>query len=187
MVRHQQPQRRQPLRAEGNHLFSVTQYGSAEGNYEPGSPQSGSLGNQELLVDASGGSTIVVWPRSLSTSDQQQVFDHAKANGWAIVRGDEQGQVTTSNLFVRMKGASSSYQGGYTPTSERAGVPCYFDDNPTAKRWYEVTGDKYVASAKNIGAGAPQGVNCTLAELLDGSCLQELKSHIESTGGSYQA
>jgi hypothetical protein len=107
--------------------FSVTQYGSADGTYQPGSPQSASLGNQELLVDASGGSTIVVWPRSLSTDDQQQVFDHAKANGWAIIRGDEQGQVTTANLFVRMKGASSSYQGGYTPTSQRAGVPCYFN------------------------------------------------------------
>jgi hypothetical protein len=99
----------------------------------------------------------VVWPRSLSADDQQQVFDHAKTNGWAIIRGDEQGQVTTANLFVRMKGASSSYQGGYAPTSERAGVPCYFNDNPSAKRWHQVTGDKYVASAKNIGAGAPQG------------------------------
>jgi hypothetical protein len=167
--------------------FSVTQYGSAEGTYQPGSPQSGSLGNQELLVDASGGSTIVVWPRSLSADDQQQVFDHAKTNGWAIIRGDEQGTVTTSNVFVRMKGASPSYQGGYAPTSERAGVPCYFDDNPSAKRWHEVTGDTYVASAKNIGSGAPQGVNCSVSELVDDSCLQQLKSHIKSTGGSYQA
>jgi hypothetical protein len=137
--------------------FSVTRYGSAAGTHAPGSPRSASLGNQELLVDASGGSTIVAWPRSLSTDDQQQVFDHAKANGWAILRGDQQGQVTTANLFVRMKGASPSYQGGYTPTSERAGVPCYFDDNPTARRWHQVTGDQYVASAEHIGSGAPQG------------------------------
>lgn len=150
----------------------------------PGRPP---LGNQELLVDASGGSTIVVWPRSLSTDDQQQVFDHAKANRWAILRGDQQGQVTTANLFVRMKGASPSYQGGYTPTSERAGVPCYFDDNPTARRWHQVTGDQYVASAEHIGSGAPQGVTCTVAELVDDSCLKQLESHTESTGGSYQA
>jgi hypothetical protein len=66
-------------------------------------------------------------------------------------------------------------------------VPCYFDDNPTAKRWHQVTGDQYVACAKTIGSGAPQGVNCTVAELVDDSCLKQLKSHIESTGGSYQA
>jgi hypothetical protein len=66
-------------------------------------------------------------------------------------------------------------------------VPCYLDDNPTAKRWHQVSGDKYVASPKNIGSGAPQGVNCSVAELVDGTCLKELKSHIESTGGSYQA
>jgi hypothetical protein len=46
---------------------------------------------------------------------------------------------------------------------------------------------QYVASAKTIGSGAPQGVNCTVVELVDDSCLKQLKSHIESTGGSYQA
>ncbi len=33
-----------------------------------------------------------------------------------------------------MKGTSESYQGGFTPTADRAGVPCYFDDNPTATK-----------------------------------------------------
>jgi hypothetical protein len=61
------------------------------------------------------------------------------------------------------------------------------NDNTSAKRWHQVSGDKYVASAKNIGAGAPQGVNCTVVERVDDSCLQQLKSHIQSTGGSYQA
>jgi hypothetical protein len=168
-------------------FISLTQYGSAVGSYEPGQPETASLGNDELLVDASGGSTIVVWPRSLSTSDQQKVFAQASDNGWAIIRGDEQGPVTTSNLFVREKGSSPSYQGGYTPTSQRPGVPCYFNDNPTATHWHQVTGDQYVASAQNIGPSAPQGVNCSVAQFLDDSCLHELQSYIASTGGSYQA
>ncbi len=64
-------------------------------------------------------------------------------------------------------------------------VPCYFDDNPTATKWADVTGDKYVASAANIGAAAPQGVNCSVDDYLGGQCLATLKSRISATGGSY--
>jgi hypothetical protein len=87
-------------------------------------------------------------------------------------------------MFVRMKGASESYQGGYTPTSARSGVPCYFDDNPSAIHRYEATGDQCVASPQNIGAGAPHGVNCSVGELLDDSCLAEPEAYIESTEGA---
>ena len=167
-------------------FISFTQYGSGVSFYDPGKPDSGSLGNGELKVDKSGGSTILVWPPSLSKVDQQQVFALALKNGWALMRGGEQGKVTTANLFVRLKGASASYQGGYTPTSDRPGVPCYFDANPT-QSWSQVTGNQYVASAKNIGTGAPQGVNCTVAEVTGGSCLARLESYIKQTGGSYTA
>jgi hypothetical protein len=113
------------------------------------------------------------------------VFDHAGRNGWALIRGDEAGKETTANLFVRLKGDDSSYPGGYTPTSERTGVPCYFDDNPDSS-WVDVTGDEYVASAQNIGSGAPQGVNCTFEEYLDGTCEAELRTYIADTGGTYE-
>lgn len=165
---------------------SFTLYGDAVGSYQPGSPDTASLGNEELLLDASGGSTIVVWPRSLTPEQQQQVFDHANGNGWALIRGDEAGKETTANLLVRLKGDAASYVGGYTPTSERTGVPCFFDDNPDSTSWADVVGDEYVASAQNIGSGAPQGVNCTLEEFLDDSCEAELRSYIADTGGAYE-
>ena len=114
------------------------------------------------------------------------MFALAQKNGWALLRGGEQGKVTTANIFVRLKGSSPSYQGGYTPTSDRKGVPCYFDANPS-QSWSQVTGDQYVASAKNIGTGAPQGVNCTVSELTGGTCLSQLKAYIKQTGGSYTA
>ena len=64
-------------------------------------------------------------------------------------------------------------------------MPCYFDDHPSATRWSEVTGSKYVASVKNIGTGAPEGVNCTVRELVGGDCLKTLKAYIHQSGGSY--
>lgn len=175
-----------PFEQEETTYISFTQYGSGVSYYDPGSPATGSLANAELKVDASGGATIVVWPASLSPEEQAQVAEYAERNGWAIMRGGQEGPITTPNLFVRLKGASPSYTGGYTPTSERAGVPCYFDDDTTAS-WSELTGDQYVASAQNIGAGAPQGVNCSPSELLAGECLAELQRYIERTGGTYTA
>jgi hypothetical protein len=41
--------------------------------------------------------------------------------------------------------------------------------------------------AANIGAGAPQGVSGSVQALVSGSLLSKLKSHINSTGGSYSA
>ncbi len=64
-------------------------------------------------------------------------------------------------------------------------MPCYFDDNPNATKWNEVSGEKYVASAQNIGAGAPQGVNCSVDEFLGGDCLARLEDYIAETGGDY--
>jgi hypothetical protein len=176
-----------PFEQKETTYLSLTQYGNGISVYDPGSPNTGSLGNAELQVDSTGGSTIVVWPRSLTPSQQQQVFAYANRNGWAILRGGEQGPITTANLFVRLKGASPSYSGAYTPTSQRQGVPCYFDDNPDSTKWSDVTGDTYVASGKNIGSGAPQGVNCTVSQFLGGSCLESLKTYIAQTGGSYTA
>jgi hypothetical protein len=175
-----------PFVQEETTYISYTQYGSGVSFYDPGTPNTGSLGNGELKPDASGGSTVVLWPPNLSSGDQQKVFALAKKNGWALMRGGQQGTVTTANLFVRLKGSSPSYQGGYTPTSERQGVPCYFDANPT-QAWSQLTGGTYVASATNIGTGAPQGVNCSVSEFLGGGCLSRLKDHIRKTGGSYTA
>jgi hypothetical protein len=50
-----------------------------------------------------------------------------------------------------------------------------------------VHGSQYVASFHNIGPGAPQGVTCTVKQLIDGECLRNLQAYIRRTGGSYFA
>jgi hypothetical protein len=171
--------------------ISFTQYGAAIGVYRPGTPYTASLADGELEVDDSGGSTIVVWPRSLDARDCVKVVAYAKNHGFAIMRGGVANDVTTANLLVRLKGASPTYRGAYTPSDARTGVPCYFGTTQKPKHegqsWSDVSGDEYVASAANIGSGAPQGVRGGTQALLDGSLLKQLKSHIKSTGGSYTA
>ena len=154
--------------------------------YAPAGCESQARSDGMATLGARGSHACRRWePRSLSETDQQALFDKATNEGWAIIRGDEEGPAITSNLLVRLKGADSSYTGGYAPTDEVGGVPCYFDDDPDASAWSDVSGDEYVASGASIGAGAPQGVNCSLEEVLDDRCRLELEQYIESTGGSY--
>jgi hypothetical protein len=172
-------------------FISFTQYGSATGVYRPGTPFTTSLGDAELEIDDGGGSTILVWPRNLDADQRQQVFAYARRQGFAIMRAGAANELTTANLLIRLKGASSTYSGAYAPDSDRTGVPCYFGtvQKPAhaGKPWSAVTGEKYVASPANIGAGAPQGVSGGMQALLDGSLLSKLRAHIQSIGGSYSA
>jgi hypothetical protein len=178
---------RTPFEQGQTDFISFTQYGNGLGVYDPGNPNTGSLGNAELEVDSSGGTTIMIWPRTLKPRERARLVAHARRSGWAILRGGDTGPVTTANLLVRLKGAASAYSGRYEPSSEQPGVPCYFDDHPNAKRWSDVTGSRYVASTRNIGPGAPQGVNCEVSDVLSGTCLRDLKAYIAQTGGSYAA
>lgn len=171
--------------------ISFTQYGSAIGVYRPGTPFTTSLGDAELKVDSSGGSTILVWPRDLDPTQRQMVFAYARRRGFAILRGGVANELTTANLLIRLKGASSTYTGAYAPDANRKGVPCYFGTvqkpKHAGKPWSAVAGDKFVASPSNIGTGAPQGVSGDTQELLAGGLMNKLRSHIRSTGGSYSA
>ena len=82
-------------------FISFTQYGAAIGVYRPGTPSTTSLGDAELEVDDSGGTTILVWPRDLDARERGQVFAYAKRNGFAIMRGGVASELTTANLLIR--------------------------------------------------------------------------------------
>jgi hypothetical protein len=177
--------------------ISLTMYGASVNTYEPDDPESASLANAEFQLDDTGGSTIVVWPRDLPVRERKQLFTYARARGWALIRGGRVGLLTTANLLLRLKGASDSYYGAYTPIppippvrSGRTGVPCYFEGAAPGALWSEIGNADdpmyYVASFQNLGNAAPQGVHCAgTAEVLNGSCLGRLKAYIEEAGGEY--
>jgi hypothetical protein len=166
--------------------MSFSLYGNSSGFYLPGSPDTMTIADRQFKIDRTGGSTILIWPRNLSKDQQQRVFRYARKEGWVIVRGGTSGRQTSANVLVRIKGAASNYFGS---TSK---VPCFFDSTENRQKpWSAIPvqgGSKWVATAKNMGAGAPQGVTCSsLSDLQSGRCLQRLKLHIRETGGRYFA
>jgi hypothetical protein len=166
--------------------ISFSLYGTSASLYLPGDPRTNSVAGAEFKADATGGSTILIWPRTMSRRDQRRVFDYADAQGWAIVRGGTEGREASANVLFRIKGAASDYYGA------DSNVPCFFDEPQNKhKRWDDVPvddGSPWVATAANLGAAAPQGVTCSSIDALtSGRCLGHLKEHIRATGGSYEA
>lgn len=177
---------------------SLVQYGAATGIYKPGSPNTATVADAEFKVDPSGGSTILVWPRTLRGAAKLRMFRYARRQGWAIVRGGQQGRLTGANMLMRVKAPASDYFGS------TSAVPCYFGtpQNPENSdlEWSEVpieSGSRFIATAENMGtpgakggiiSAAPQGVTCSsVRSLTSGRCVATLKRYIKSTGGSYTA
>lgn len=77
---------RVPLSTEGAYV-SMTMYGASVGVYDPGNPDSASQADAEFTPDSTGGSTIVVWPRDLPLRERKRLFDYARAQAWALIRG----------------------------------------------------------------------------------------------------
>jgi hypothetical protein len=168
---------------------SYNSYGTSLGNYQPGSPNTMGLGNTDILTDATGGATMLVWPRAMPRRERQTVFAVARTQQWNLIRGNTTGRVYANGMIIRLKGASPTYKGGLTPNANRPGVPCY--QNPedkggmpagTAFRNIPVS---YAAVPSMMGSATPQGVQCTSRALLSGRCLTRLKRHIRQTGGNY--
>jgi hypothetical protein len=164
---------------------SLSMYGRSSGLYLPGRPRTSSIAGHEFMVDRTGGSTVLIWPRRLSARERSRVFRYAARKRWPLVRGGTAGPETTANVLIRLKGTTSDYHGRFS------NQPCFFggSHNEDEKRWTEVPvhrGSKWVASAKNLGAAAPQGVTCgSPRELTSGRCLDRLKRHMRRTGGRY--
>lgn len=173
---------------------SLNMYGTSLNEYISGSPNTGSIAGTEYKIDASGGSTVMVWPRNLNRFQQEALFNYAKRQGWAIMRGGTQGIASSANMLYRVKASASDFQG------RLSNVPCYFGttQNPvnTDKTWQDVPtakGSQYAAAPYNLGAYAPSSVACernigsftTIVETVTGQCERKLAGWIAQTGGSY--
>jgi hypothetical protein len=150
------------------------------------------IGNEEFMPDQYGGSTILLWPRRLRAPAQTWLFEHAKENGWVVMRSGLESEYTTANLLLREKGAASRYRHGYEKKGRSKGVPCFFDESEEKPKWTEIEESPdylyYLASHQWMGPAAPQGLYChTVAEVLSGGCEDRLRNCIKSTGGSYRA
>lgn len=167
-------------------FYSVVVYGAAKQIDAVGSPQNSQIGNTQIKEDASGGATVMVWPRNVSPDVQQKLFAYARTRGWNVLKGGVETAAAPNTMIIREKGQNKSWPYALSATPGSKGAPCpqttdpsitMPDDPPSAA----------VTQKNGMGLTAPQGAECTVSETLSGDCLTKLKGIITGSGGAFSA
>jgi hypothetical protein len=120
----------------------------------------------DLKQQADGSALLVTIPRpsDLSAKERLALLEKARANNWNIMPSAGEGAQVAPFLTYRNKLADASFP--YSITA----IPCFGSD---LGEWSEATID-YASSAENMGEYYIDGVICTIDEVLDDSCVQQL-------------
>ena len=127
------------------------------------------------------------------------MFRYARSQGWNLLQGNTSGPQYSNMMAVRVNGPAPTYQGGQYPSDYRTGAPCYtgpqsvldaFDPAltalPASTPFMDIP-DGFTVVPSMLGESTPQGVQCSVAGLQIGRCLELLMTHMDSTGGAYFA
>ncbi|MBD0369241.1 MAG: hypothetical protein ICV60_00190 [Pyrinomonadaceae bacterium] len=128
---------------------------------KPASKQ-GNIAGPEMRPAADGSETIVVIPHSLSDELKAQIAAIASSRGFNVMPMASEGENVPKEvppfLIYRNKMAADGYNGAIS------NVPCYtgtpFSQAP----------ESFAASQSNMGAFAPQGVECAVKDFMSGTC-----------------
>ncbi|MBE2238254.1 MAG: hypothetical protein IAE81_10715 [Caldilineaceae bacterium] len=120
----------------------------------------------DLKQQADGSALLVTIPRpsDLSAKERLALLEKARANNWNIMPSAGEGAQVAPFLTYRNKLADASFP--YSITA----IPCFGSD---LGEWSEATID-YASSPENMGEYYIDGVICTIDEVLDDSCVQQL-------------
>jgi hypothetical protein len=167
-------------------FYSIVIYGAQKQADALGSVENSQIGNRQVLVDADGGATVVLYPRS-ATSDQVAAIDAvAKANGWNILKSGIQTDKAPNLLVVREKGPSDTWANSLSPNSATAGAPCPQTTDPSLPLAQDPPSAQ-VTQSNGMGLAAPLGANCSVDDFMSGACLATLGQKITQGGGVWSS
>jgi hypothetical protein len=167
-------------------FYSVVLYGATKQVDKPGSPQNSQIGNTEILKDATGGATVVVYPPNISESQLNQIVALAHKNGWNILHGGTETAFAPDAMVVREKGQNKNWKYALSANPVTPGAPCPQTTNTSLDMTHDPP-SAAVTQHNGMGLTAPQGAECTINEFLNGTCLTRLKNIISSSGGVYSS
>jgi hypothetical protein len=167
-------------------FYSVVIYGSQKQLDAPGTLENSQLGNRQLRENADGSATVVLYPRSATPEQVRQIDAVVRANGWNLLRSGTQTAVAPNLLVIREKGQNPQWKYALSANEVTQGAPCPQSADPDLPLPQDPE-SAAVTQTNGMGLTAPQGQNCTIADLLSGACLQRFQDRLRSSGARWSA
>ena len=162
-------------------FYSAVVYGEAKQVDAVGTNHNSQLGNDQILEDADGGATFVVYPNGATSSQVEKIAAVTKANGWNLLKSGVQTDVAPNLMVIREKGQNASWSHALSANKVTQGAPCPQSTNPSLKLPADPP-SAAVTQQNGMGLSAPAGQNCAVDEFLSGDCVQKLSTRLGQSG-----
>ena len=167
-------------------FYSVVIYGADKQLDAYGTIQNSQIGNQQIVENADGSATVVLYPQSATPEQVSQIAAVVEKNGWNLLRSGVQTDLAPNLLVIREKGQNPNWVNALSANDVTQGAPCPQSTDPTLKLPQDPP-SAMVTQQNGMGLSAPAGQNCTVDEFLRGDCLTALSERLAENGEVWSA
>lgn len=167
-------------------FYSVVIYGADKQLDAYGTVENSQLGNRQIVEDADGGATFVLYPNGASDAQIEKISAVAKANGWNLLKSGRQTDAAPNLLVIREKGQNPKWTNALSANEVTQGGPCPQSTDPAVKL-PEDPPSAAVTQDNGMGLTAPAGQNCAVDAFLSGDCVEKLSSRLAQNGQVWSA
>ncbi|MCU0269726.1 MAG: hypothetical protein MUF83_13930 [Acidimicrobiales bacterium] len=167
-------------------FYSVVVYGADKQLDAYGTLENSQIGNRQIAENDDGSATVVLYPRSATPDQVDQIAAVAQANGWNVLRSGTQTAIAPNLLVIREKGQNQQWANALSANEVTQGAPCPQSANPSLPLPQDPT-DAQVTQFNGMGLTAPAGQNCSIEAFLSGRCLEDLQTRLQQAGAAWSA
>jgi hypothetical protein len=167
-------------------FYSVVIYGATKQLDAYGTTDNSQIGNRQIIQDADGGATVVLYPNQATPEQVEAIDAVVKANGWNLLKSGVQTEIAPNLLVIREKGQNPQWANALSANKVTQGAPCPQSTEPSLPLPQDPPSAQ-VTQFNGMGLSAPQGQNCAIEEFLSGECLKRFGQQLAQTGAKWSS
>jgi len=167
-------------------FYSIVIYGAEKQLDTVGTIENSQIGNTQIVQNDDGSATVVLYPRSATQEQIDQIAAVVEANGWNLLKSGKQTDLAPNLLVIREKGQNQNWENALSANEVTQGAPCP-QSTDTSLPLPQDPPDAQVTQTNGMGLSAPAGQNCSVDAFVSGECLADLQSRLQTSGQVWSA
>ena len=167
-------------------FYSIVIYGAEKQLDAVGTIENSQIGNTQIVQNDDGSATVVLYPRSATQEQIDQIAAVVEANGWNLLKSGKQTDLAPNLLVIREKGQNQNWENALSANEVTQGAPCP-QSTDTSLPLPQDPPDAQVTQTNGMGLSAPAGQNCPVDAFVSGECLADLQSRLQTSGRVWSA